>query len=106
MQGVEQSTLWRSLVLVLEADDRNTWGIHMRVTKSVISLILAGCATQLSPEGAAVRIVSASISFEQDISGAEVNLPQLPVVGFRLSAVSSFVDEAVGLSFMVEQLID
>ena len=62
MRGVEQSTLWRSLVLVVEADDRNTWGIHMRVTKSVISLVLAGYATQLSPEGAAVRIVSDSIN--------------------------------------------
>jgi len=34
----------------------------MRVTKSVISLVLAGYATQQSPEGAAVRIVSDSIN--------------------------------------------
>ena len=64
MRGVEQSTLWRSLVLVVEADDRNTRGIHMKVTKSVISLVLAGYATQLSPECAAVRTVSDSINCE------------------------------------------
>ncbi len=41
-------------------------------------------------------------SFDQDISGAEPSPPRLPIIRFRMSALSSFADDVLKLNFMVE----